>query len=281
MHNSIPTEIVNTVLSELKIGLTLIDTTGKVIYFNHLGGELLGWDPNLPENNSILSCHKNESKPKVLDKLNQPATIEWHRVIKTQGRCIENAYSPINIPGQFTGAMIITKDVTERELYLERIKKNSETDPLTGLFNRNLFQEVIQGYINESKPFGLAMLDISGLKYINDHFGHEEGDRILKEAAASIRSSIRDTDFAFRFGGDEFLILTTAKEPVLKMIEARIKSQNKIPTEHTPAVLNISFGYATSFEEKSMEAVLALADQRMYRDKQTFYLGAGKFFKGK
>ncbi|MEA5024184.1 hypothetical protein SDC9_09295 [bioreactor metagenome] len=276
--NFIPTEIIATVLSELRIGLTLVDHTGKIIYFNQLAGELLGWDDNLPEN-TILSCHKKENQHKVMEKLNHSATMEWHRVIKTRNRSIENAYSPINIPHRFVGAMIITKDVTERELYLERLKKNAETDPLTGLYNRNLFYEIIQSYINESKPYGLAMLDISGLKYINDHFGHEEGDRILKEAADSIRSSIRDTDFAFRYGGDEFLILTSHQEPVLKMIENRIRSKNKLPNRNTPAVLNLSFGYATSLEEKTLEAVIGLADQRMYQDKQAFYSGDGKFFK--
>ncbi|CDX00604.1 PAS domain S-box/diguanylate cyclase (GGDEF) domain-containing protein [Desulfitobacterium hafniense] len=277
-YNSIPTEIIDTILAELKIGLTLVDNTGKIIYFNQLAGELLGWDNKLPEN-TILSCHKKENQHKVIEKLNQPAAMEWHKVIKTQNRFIENAYSPINIPDKFMGAMILTKDVTAREESLEKLKKNAETDALTGLYNRNLFHTVIQSYITESKPYGLIMLDISGLKYINDHFGHEEGDRILKEAAEAIRSSIRDTDFAFRFGGDEFLILTSYQEAVLKTIANRIRSKNKIPTENTPAVLNLSLGYATSLEEKNMEAVLSSADQRMYRDKQLFYLGDGKYFK--
>jgi diguanylate cyclase (GGDEF)-like protein/PAS domain S-box-containing protein len=269
---------VDTILSELKIGLTLVDNTGQIIYFNQLASELLGWDRNLPENN-ILSCHKNETKHKVLDKLNKPAGVEWHRVIKAHNRYIENAYSPINIPGKFTGAMIITKDVTEREQNLERLKKHSETDPLTGLYNRNLFLDVIQGYITGSKSYGLVMLDLNGLKYINDHFGHEEGDRIIREATEAIRSSVRDSDLAFRIGGDEFLILTSDKESVLKMIETRVKKKNMIPSKDTPAVLNLSVGYATSCEAKDMEAVLALADQRMYQDKQAFYLGDGKFFR--
>lgn len=277
-YNSIPTEIIDTILSELKIGLTLVDNTGKIIYFNQLAGELLGWDDNLPDSN-ILSCHKEENKHKVIEKLNKPANIEWHKVIRTKNRFIENGYSPINIPGKFVGAMIITKDVTEREQNLEKLKKSAETDSLTGLYNRNLFHTVIQSYITGSKPYGLIMLDISGLKYINDHFGHEEGDRILKEAADTIRSSVRDNDLAFRYGGDEFLILTSHKEDVLKMIENRIRNKNKIPTKNNPAILNLSLGYATSLEEKNMEAILALADQRMYRDKQLFYLSDGKYFK--
>lgn len=277
-NNSIPTEIVDTILAQLNIGLTLVDNTGKIIYFNQLAGELLGWNYNLPDNN-ILSCHKKETQHKVLEKLNQFTNMEWHKVIKTSHKFIENTYSPVNIPDKFTGAMIITKDVTEREQSLERLKKNSETDLLTGLYNRNLFQDIIQSYIRDSKSYGLIMLDINGLKYINDHFGHEEGDRIIREAADAIRDSVRDSDLVFRFGGDEFLILTSYQESVLKMIKNRIKAKNKLPTRHSPAVLNLSLGYASSWEEKKMEAVLSLADQRMYQDKQAFYLGEGKYFK--
>jgi len=275
---TIPSEIMDTILAELKVGLTLVDNSGRIIYFNELASELLGWDNNKPDNN-ILSCHKKETKDKVITKLNQFINKEWHRVINIQDRFIENVYSPVRIPGKFMGAMIVTKDVTERENNLIQLKKFAETDPLTGLNNRNLFNAIIQSYIAESKPYGIVMLDISGLKYINDHFGHEEGDRIITEAAAVIKNSIRDTDLAFRFGGDEFVILTSSETSVLNMIENRVKNKNKIPTEDNPAVLNLSFGYATSIEEVSMEAVLALADRRMYKDKEQFYLTVGKFFK--
>jgi len=275
---TIPIEIMDTILAELKVGLTLVDNSGKIIYFNELASELLGWDNNRPDNN-ILSCHKKETKDKVITKLNQFVNKEWHRVIKIQDRFIENTYSPVRIPRKFMGAMIITKDVTERENNFKHLKKIAETDPLTGLYNRNLFNDIIQSYIVGSKSYGIVMLDINGLKYINDHFGHKEGDRIITEATAIIKNSVRDTDLAFRFGGDEFVILTSSEKSVLSMIENRIKNKNKIPTEDNPALLNFSLGYATSIEEGSLEDVLTLADQRMYKDKEQFYLTEGEFFK--
>ena len=275
---TIPIEIMDTILAELKVGLTLVDNSGKIIYFNELASELLGWDNNRPDNN-ILSCHKKETKDKVITKLNQFVNKEWHRVIKIQDRFIENTYSPVRIPRKFMGAMIITKDVTERENNFKHLKKIAETDPLTGLYNRNLFNDIIQSYIVGSKSYGIVMLDINGLKYINDHFGHKEGDRIITEATAIIKNSVRDTDLAFRFGGDEFVILTSSEKSVLSMIENRIKNKNKIPTEDNPALLNLSLGYATSIEEGSLEDVLTLADQRMYKDKEQFYLTEGEFFK--
>jgi len=85
------------------------------------------------------------------------------------------------------------------------------------------------------------MLDISGLKYINDHFGHEEGDRIISKAADVIKNSVRDSDLVFRLGGDEFIILTSSDMSVLEMIKQRVQSYNKVPTEENQAVLNLSF----------------------------------------
>lgn len=277
-RNTIPYEIMDIILSELKIGLTLIDNTGNIVYFNQLAGELLGWDYNSPENN-ILSCHKKENKDQVITKLNQFTNKEWHKVIKIQDKYIENIISPVKIPEKLTGAMIITKNVTEKEQSLERLKKIAETDSLTGLYNRNFFNEIIHRYICDSKPYAIVMLDISGLKYINDHFGHEEGDRIIAKASEIIQNSVRNTDLVFRIGGDEFLILTSNEVPVLKIIESRIKSKNTVPTAEKPAVLNLSLGYATSNEGKNVETILSIADHRMYKDKEKFYMNEGKLFK--
>lgn len=279
MNNSIPYEIMDTILSELKIGLTLVDNTGNIVYFNELAGQLLGWDNN--KDNSILSCHKQETKEIVITKLNQFSNKEWHRVIKIKDLYIENTYSPVRISGKFTGAMIITKDVTEDTINLTKLKKNAETDPLTGLYNRNLFNEIVRSQIVKSRPYGLVMLDISGLKYINDHFGHEEGDRIISKAADVIKNSVRDSDLVFRLGGDEFVILTSGNISVLEMIKQRVQSYNKVPTEKNLAVLNLSLGFATSNEEESLEAVMSLADQRMYKDKEQFYMKEGHLFKRK
>jgi diguanylate cyclase (GGDEF)-like protein len=277
MENSIPYELMDTILSELTIGLTLVDDTGNIVYFNALAGQLLGWDKS--KDNSILSCHKQATQKRVMTKLSQFTDKEWHRVINIHNHYIENTYSPVRIPARFTGAIIISKDVSAEINTLNKIKQNADTDFLTGLYNRNFFNDIVQGNLMKSRPYGIIMLDISGLKYINDHFGHEEGDRIIREAAEAIKSSVRDTDLVFRFGGDEFVILTSNHTAVLERIKTRIQRNNKIPTAENPAVLNLSLGFATSDEEKNFEAVLSLADKRMYQDKEQFYMNAGNLFK--
>lgn len=229
--------------------------------------------------NATLMCHSNKNTDKVINKLNHASGKEWHRVLKIQNRFIENMYSPVTIPGKFMGIMIITRDVTGRENSLKKLKESAEKDHLTGLYNRNFFIAITKKYMAQNEQYGVVMLDLNGLKYINDHLGHEEGDRIIKEAANVIKGSIRESDLAFRIGGDEFLILTSNEVAVLKMIEDRVKGKNGIPTKAHPAVLSLSLGYATSDEKESIEEIINLADQRMYEAKRKFYENEGQFIK--
>jgi diguanylate cyclase (GGDEF)-like protein len=94
-------------------------------------------------------------------------------------------------------------------LYQEKIF--SSTDYLTTAINSRRFYEMLQDEINRSQrnhhPFTIAYLDVDDFKYINDHFGHDTGDNLLRLLVASIKESIRKTDTVARLGGDEFIIL--------------------------------------------------------------------------
>ncbi|ATW23809.1 GGDEF domain-containing protein [Candidatus Formimonas warabiya] len=277
MKNNISSEIIDIVLEQLKVGLTLVDHTGKVIYFNKLAQDLLGWHETY--SNTVLSCHHPKIQGKVIDKLNHHSNREWHRIINRKGRYVENTYSPISIPEKITGAMIISKDVTAREKAYSHIEKAAHTDSLTGLFNRELLNKVIKKYEQNSKPYGLIMVDINGLKYINDHYGHSAGDEIIIKAAKTINENVRKSDLVFRIGGDEFLILTTADQKIAMQMIQRIKEKSEIPSQANPLVLSLSLGYSMFTEGTGFDAILLIADQRMYQDKKSFYETDGKFFR--
>jgi len=175
--------------------------------------------------------------------------------------------------------MIISKDVTARENEYSNIEKSANTDSLTGLYNRQLLEKVIKKYESKSIKYGVIMIDINGLKYINDHYGHNAGDEIILKAAKTIKENVRKKDLVFRIGGDEFLVLTTADEKIAMQIIQRIKENNKAPNENNPLVLSLSLGYANFGEGINFQEVLLLADQRMYHNKKTFYENDGQFFK--
>jgi diguanylate cyclase (GGDEF)-like protein len=99
----------------------------------------------------------------------------------------------------------------ERELSVAAV-----TDPLTGCYNRRFFDEVIERELDRhwhhELPLTLLFIDCNRLKHVNDRFGHSTGDAVLTSVANVIRSHVRVTDYVFRWGGDEFLVLLTCDE---------------------------------------------------------------------
>lgn len=117
-------------------------------------------------------------------------------------------------------------------------------------------------------PLTLVMLDVNGLKLINDAFGHAMGDKVLQRAAAIMQQECREHDVIARFGGDEFVILlpgtgSGAVEPIVKRI------YNLIAGEPMESInISVSYGWATKEKvSESMSGIFKLAEDHMYRRK--------------
>jgi diguanylate cyclase (GGDEF)-like protein len=153
------------------------------------------------------------------------------------------------------------------------------TDSLTGLHNRRFFEEIIAHELNLHRRYGtplsLVFLDIDRFKSINDTLGHAAGDNTLRDVATFLTRHIRNADYVFRWGGDEFLVLLSCREE-----EARRKGYElQSAFSRSPAVaglpegVGLSFGCAevSALAESATEA-LQLADERMYADKRAVRL---------
>jgi diguanylate cyclase (GGDEF)-like protein len=94
---------------------------------------------------------------------------------------------------------------------LQELQINAATDPLTGLYNRRLFEEHFERELNRALRYNqhlaLVTLDLHQFKEVNDRYGHPRGDLLLRTVAATLRKSLRNSDYAFRIGGDEFALL--------------------------------------------------------------------------
>ncbi|MBK3331586.1 diguanylate cyclase [Persephonella atlantica] len=101
--------------------------------------------------------------------------------------------------------------VIEAKSYMEKLKKQSLVDQLTGLYNRRFLEEIIpklsQQVIRRNSNIGILMIDIDFFKQINDKYGHDVGDIVLKKVADVIRNTVREADIVIRYGGEEFMVL--------------------------------------------------------------------------
>jgi diguanylate cyclase (GGDEF)-like protein len=155
---------------------------------------------------------------------------------------------PINLePGNdlvcFTARDVTVQAAAEREL-----KALSEMDPLTGLFNRRYLNERLEAMEQEQVvPLTVVMLDIDGMKNINDTLGHEAGDRVILAAASAMRAAFLPAAVVARIGGDEFVVLLpgyTENEtfPFIQLLDQEVRRINR--EGRLPAELSISAGYA-------------------------------------
>jgi diguanylate cyclase (GGDEF)-like protein len=162
-------------------------------------------------------------------------------------------------------------------LYRETEQK-AVIDEMTGLCNYRYFQEALDRELKraarEGTMVGLLMMDLDYFKDYNDTFGHQAGDRLLREFGAVLRSAVRETDLAVRYGGDEFaVILPHTDEAGTRQLALRVASQvaeHRFPgCERMPGGrMSLSIGYAvypTQASEK--EHLVSLADDNLYKNK--------------
>jgi diguanylate cyclase (GGDEF)-like protein len=165
---------------------------------------------------------------------------------------------------------VAVEGLVERQV--NELESLANTDPLTGLYNRRHLQDALGQSLAVFKryetPFALLVLDVDGLKRVNDSKGHKAGDRVLIEVASAMRRTLRTTDTAARIGGDEFCVLApnqgaAAAEPLARRIADAVEAQ----TEGDLAI-GVSIGVVSCPEHgEDIEALLEMADQAMYRAK--------------
>ena len=154
-------------------------------------------------------------------------------------------------------------------------KADSETDMLTGLLNRRAYNNMLASIRTDGKirDFSAVVIDINGLKKVNDEKGHLAGDELITKTAECIKELYDNHGRTFRVGGDEFAIILTEPlddvDELIKQIRARM---NKCKLEFSDA-LSVSIGVARGEDHPSMtiDELMELADKAMYRDKEEYY----------
>lgn len=174
------------------------------------------------------------------------------------------------------GAVILLRDITERRALEEQLRTQSISDELTNVLNRRGFFELANQQLKTARRYKqkvfLLYADVDKMKSINDALGHKEGDEALKEVATILKTTCREADIIGRLGGDEFAILgLESEEEGLKRLSLRIREKVKRSYEKENRYnLSISLGlvYSSSETPRSLDELLAEADNLMYKQKQ-------------
>ncbi|TMF11135.1 MAG: diguanylate cyclase [Chloroflexi bacterium] len=154
---------------------------------------------------------------------------------------------------------------------IERLAASARTDPLTGLANRRAFEEALDERLapDSRESFAILMLDVDGLKQVNDARGHAAGDAVLKRVASVISGDLREADLATRWGGDEFVLLVPGTDSVGAVSLARRIGGTLLNPDDPAGAVSVSIGTA-AFPGDGTTAVslLAAADRSMYVEKR-------------
>jgi len=150
-----------------------------------------------------------------------------------------------------------------------RLVYEAEHDPLTGLYNRSSFERMCGTH--EKRSIALLLIDVDRFKTVNDTYGHDVGDRILKKVAFTLLSLFREEDFVFRIGGDEFAVIMVFAKPELRpVVERKIRDCNRYlmsPEGDGLPKVSLSVGVAFSERKGGADSLYKDADTALYHVK--------------
>ena len=175
---------------------------------------------------------------------------------------------------------ILSKRVNSLNVELEKAKEESIKDGLTGVFNRKAFDGYISKLVERNTvtkaPFSLLLLDIDDFKKINDHFGHQTGDRVLVATAHKCRELIRSDDFLARYGGEEFVVVLSGASLRNAVKKGKLickeisKARYALEESKKDTIISITLSIGASVHKKgdTVETAIERADKALYAAKQ-------------
>jgi len=282
-------------IEQLQDGVIVLDMNGRIADINRSTQKLLGWDPKEIIGKDI-DRYFSELR-KLTFSTNGPIRREIP-LPDSPGLILEfQSSSLFNPRKEEVGKLLVFRDVTLRhraeadlqnanqqlkeqlaknKLLQKKLEQMALHDSLTGLYNRHI-DEILQKDFSrahrENKPISLAMIDIDHFKKINDNFGHQTGDQLLKSFSKYILSTIREEDLAARFGGDEIMLVFPGmdQENAIKKAEEIRENFSRLTVlaDQQKISTTISIGIATYPQSgKTVDEVIRAADRALYAAKE-------------
>ena len=256
-------------------GICHCNKQGEVVEANRTLLIMLGYKSIrelLGANVSTVTLGTSQQRARLLttrDKRHRISFLEseWFRKdgtplkVRVSGRAVQEQ-------GEVTGFELIVENIDHQREIEEQLQRALDTDALTGMGTYRRLQQVLDGEIQRSKRtkrvFSVLLVDLDGLKHINDAYGHLAGNRALCRLADVLRQSCRSIDTPCRFGGDEFvLVMPETRQLAARQVAMRISRWLALNYEQPK--LSVSVGVATYRRDGlTIEDLLHTADKRLY-----------------
>ncbi|MDT4762428.1 sensor domain-containing diguanylate cyclase [Sphaerochaeta sp. PS] len=286
IHEQKPLINFENLVSSLVDGVYFADPQGVFIYANQGLSDLLGYSgPEALVGRSMFDFIEDEYVD-AIRKYHRPGILEISgqigvevKLLRSDGLSVWAEVRPtIKIPKTCPrGSFGVVRDITEYKRLEERLQNLAITDDLTGLYNRRGFKLMAEQELKHALRLNaetiLLSIDVDNFKNINDTFGHDEGDKVLKLVASTLTLSFRSTDIISRWGGDEFVVLALdAPLGYVPLLSDRFQQNLSRDSLKSllPYPLSVTIGMETTeiLGDVSLNRLIMGADQNMYRQKK-------------
>ena len=212
--------------------------------------------------------------------LSESVSLEyWEKILERRRQLADTLGKPISLKAAMVDVLASSSYLRVPILMeyddLKKLQINAATDPLTGLYNRRLFEEHFEKELNRALRYNqhlaLIVLDLHQFKEVNDRYGHPQGDLLLQTAAGTLRKSLRTSDYAFRIGGDEFaLLLVHSDSEQANTLARRIRANFGSAVQEMQASVGLAMDYGIAVfpgDGDQKDVLIGIADQRLYEMK--------------
>jgi diguanylate cyclase (GGDEF)-like protein/PAS domain S-box-containing protein len=219
------------------------------------------------------SAHAPEDRLRDVGQSGADSLVE-ERMVRIDGRVIAVEIAAMEVAyGGTPASQLVIRDVTRRKQLEDELRRLATTDQLTGAYNRLHFESHLEQAMKEAvryeTPLGVMMFDIDHFKRVNDHFGHDAGDRVLGRVVEIVSSVLRDADILARWGGEEFMIMAPGTDlEGMGEMAAKIGHVVRQARFEGPPSLTLSFGVAQYRAGEQREHLLKRLDEALYEAKR-------------
>ena len=249
------------IINGIEEWIVVIDKVEKKVIYSNQAVRCLGCDVKNNRNFCGYTCGVIE---KLIDKMSKDENDVIELECEYNAKFVEAKAYPIEW-NEVAACAYLIRDITNRKREQAEMENAVFKDELTGAYNRRYCMKLLSELQQGHKGFSVCFIDLDGLKYVNDNFGHHTGDRYIKFVAKEFFEHTRDSDRLCRIGGDEFIVLFPNCTP--KKIRGKLAElYEKISHKDTEYPMSISYGliYICKDNQLLPQEILAKADKKMY-----------------